>query len=141
MKNKSIVKCLLSVLLLLVCSSNIIADDMLVEQEIDPNFLFFTALSKCIPGDYMEKNTLAASVGQQFLNQKIIGEAEGMCLVKLTTPDNRAMSCSFPIKDLAKFEDPHILQGIVGSSADPSNKNSVNADELWSQMKANNCEF
>lgn len=143
MKIKCLSKCILSILVLLTCSASSVADDSaaVVEQPTDPNMLFFTSLSKCVAGNYLEKNILSGSVGQQFLNQQIIGETAGFCVVKLTTPDNRIINCNFPMKDLANFNDPNILKGVVSSTANTTNQAVVNADELWSHIKANSCEF
>lgn len=113
------------------------------QPEIDPTLAFFTALSTCTPGIYSEKNILTTEVGQPMLTQQIIGLSDDKltCNATLTTPDNRTMTCSFPMDQLPEFSDQHFLRGMLADTTDNPGQDSLNADMRWSQMKANSCSF
>lgn len=107
---------------------------------INPTLIFFTSLSNCTPGDYMEQNYLASTIGQSYLKQKIINLEDDVCNVQLTTPDNRIMACMFPVQSITNLTDQHFLQGIVQDASNPD-KDAVSAQELWSSLKINYCNF
>lgn len=110
---------------------------------LDPTLAFFTALSSCTPGTYTEKNILSSEVGQANLNQHIIGVSEDKlyCNAVLSTPDGRTMTCAFPMEKLPWIDDTHFMQGMLqGTTNDPS-EDSINADLLWSKMKADSCSL
>lgn len=112
-----------------------------VTASVDPTAAFFIALSSCTPGTYIEKNILSADVGQQFLTQQIIGSDQDICKAQLTTPDNRTMTCAFPMAALTQLTDPHFLRGIVADATDTTDPDALTADKLWSQLKMDNCNF
>lgn len=107
---------------------------------VDPTLVFFTSLSTCTPGDYMEQNDLADQVGQVYLKQQIIGLEDNICNVKLTTPDNRIMTCAFPMQQMINFTDQHFLQGMVQNVSNPD-QDGINAETKWSCMKTTYCTF
>jgi hypothetical protein len=107
---------------------------------IDPTLVFFTSLSTCTPGDYDEQNDLAQQVGQPYLKQRIIGLEDGVCSVILSTPDNRTMTCAFPMPQLVNFTDQHFLQGMIQSASKPD-RDGINAETLWSCLKTSYCIF
>jgi hypothetical protein len=112
----------------------------LQQPAIDPTLVFFTSLSTCTPGIYNEQNDVAAEVGQSFLKQEIVSLENGICNVKLTTPDNRIMACAFPMQQMTQLTDQHFLQGML-QDANNSDQDGVNAEELWSNLKISYCSF
>jgi hypothetical protein len=108
----------------------------------DPTQVFFSALIKCSPGNYSEKNILSESVGGDMLNHHIIGmDKAQMCEVTLGTPDGRTMDCSFKPDDLSTLADPHFISGILSDTVDNPSDEAVKADELWNGLKAGSCSF
>ncbi len=116
------------------------AIDAASQIAVDPTLVFFTSLGTCIPGDYTEQNDLTDQVGQAYLKQQIVSLENGICNVKLTTPDNRSMTCAFPMQKMTNFNDQHFLQGMI-QRINNMDQNGVNAEELWSNMKATYCNF
>jgi len=107
---------------------------------VDPTLVFFTSLSTCTPGDYTEQNDLAVQVGQPYLKQQIIGLEDNICNVQLTTPDNRIMSCAFPMQQVTNFTDQHFLQGML-QSAKNTDQDGIKAETVWSCLKTTYCTF
>lgn len=107
---------------------------------VDPTLVFFTSLSTCTPGDYKEQNDLVDQVGQPYLKQQIIGLEDNICNVKLTTPDNRIMTCTFPMQEMTNFTDQHFLQGMLQTTNNPD-QDGINAESLWSRLKSTYCIF
>jgi len=107
---------------------------------VDPTLVFFTSLSTCTPGNYTEQNDVTDQVGQAYLKQQIIGITDSICNVILTTPDNRNMTCTFPMEQMAHLTDQHFLQGIL-QGAGNSDQDGINAETLWSQLKTQYCTF
>jgi hypothetical protein len=135
--------CLL--VLFTVCSFGLYAEDTAMppaqEVVLDPTIAFFSALSTCSPGNYAEKNDLEGNVGQTWLSQIIIGQDEGACNVTLSTPDGRVMNCAFPMTSLSTLMDQQFLQGSADNNSIAADKNAVNADVVWSQLKTDHCHF
>lgn len=122
--------------------NNVHADDGTATQiSVDPTVTFFSSLSACLPGEYMEKNVLAATIGPQYLLQHVIGQERGACSATLSTPDDRTLQCEFSARDLSRLGEQHFLQGILMDSADSTNQDTVNAVTLWSKIKFNSCGF
>lgn len=128
---------------ILVIATHAYAEDPMPAETpaIDPTLSFFMSLSTCTPGTYTERNDISATVGVKNLQQVIIGKEDDVCNVVLSTPDNRQMTCSFAMKDLANLSDQHFLQGLLTDSAGDTDANSVAADMLWSDLKAKSCNF
>lgn len=112
-------------------------------QSMDPTLAFFTALSECTPGSYTEKNNISTEVGPAMLNQQIVGQSEDKltCNATLSTPDGRTMTCAFPMYSVIQLNDQHFMQGMLADTADNPTADTVNADMLWSQLKADSCSF
>lgn len=135
-------------------TASIMADSMAqtmqtsdVEQEsnmnVDPTLAFFASLSTCTPGVYTEKNILTSEVGQSLLKQQIIGLSDDnlSCNAILMTPDNRTLVCVFPMYKLVQVNDQHFLEGVLDANTDSPTQKSINADMLWSQLKADSCSL
>ena len=110
---------------------------------IDPTLAFFSALASCTPGSYTEKNILSEDVGQANLKQQIIGFSndKSTCNAVLTTPDNRVLTCAFPVFMLQQLNDQHFLEGMLEGTTDSPSRNALDADLLWSNLKANSCSL
>ncbi len=111
------------------------------QVNVDPTLAFFSALSTCTPGEYSEHNTLSDTVGQSMLKHTILGQDHDNCTVVLSTPDNRSMTCSFPMGDLSPLGDQHFMQGILSDTVTEPSSGSVTSDMQWSQLKTDNCTF
>lgn len=132
--------CLL-ITIIFTLHNTVYAEDSPTVSNVDPTLTFFTSLSACLPGEYMEKNVLAATIGPQYLSQKVLGQEKGVCTATLSTPDERSLQCEFTTRDLSNLGDQHFLQGILADSADTTNQDAVNAVTLWSKIKLNSCGF
>jgi hypothetical protein len=108
---------------------------------IDPTTNFFMSLASCVPGDYLEKNIYSDTIGSKYLNQKILGIEKSWCHVMMMTPDGRVMDCNFDPQQLSSKMDQHFLDGITTNSLNDPSKQSIDADQLWSQMKNDHCSF
>lgn len=140
--------CMKKISLLCACITLVIATHAYAEDAvpaetpaIDPTLNFFMSLSTCTPGTYTERNDISSTVGVQNLQQVIIGKEDDVCSVVLSTPDNRQMTCSFDMKDLASLSDQHFLQGLLTDSSGDTDSKSVASDTLWSDLKAKSCNF
>lgn len=138
---KRLVKLYLLTIVLMSANNNIYADSDATQANVDPTLTFFSSLSACLPGEYMEKNVLAATIGPQYLLQHVIGQERGACSATLSTPDDRTLQCEFSARDLSRLGEQHFLQGILMDSADSTNQDTVNAVTLWSKIKFNSCGF
>lgn len=122
--------------------NNVHADDSTASQiSVDPTLTFFSSLSACLPGEYMEKNVLAATIGSPYLRQQVVGQEKGGCSAILSTPDDRTLQCEFNKHDLSRLGEQHFLQGILSDSADTTSQDAVNSVTLWSKIKINSCGF
>lgn len=116
--------------------------EMKQEAKEDPTVTFFRALAQCNDGSYYEKNLLSASVGDEWLNQKIVGlDEQGYCHATLQTPDGRRMECYFDPYDLADVGTARFLNGILDLDTNPNSKRGLTAERQWSQLKDQNCGF
>ncbi len=127
---------------LVCCSlySNCFAEAAPAALAVDPTLVFFTSLSTCTPGDYSEQNDLSVELGQSYLKQQIINLDNDICNVKLSTPDNRIMTCAFPMAQISNLTDQHFLQGILQGTTN-TDQEGINAESLWSRLKTNYCTF
>lgn len=124
--------------------ANAIANENMVlnQQNSDPAIAFFTALSTCAPGVYQENNPLAAQYGNMWLNQQVTGyDDKNVCQVILTTPDGRTLNCGFDDKDIAQLVDQHFLSGMLQSGTKDVNKDYLDSERIWSDLKSKKCGF
>jgi len=112
------------------------------DADADNTLTFFVALQNCIPGDYKEKNILADRVGSAWLQQTINGfDKGGLCSATLATPDGRQLSCLFAMDDLQATQDQHFMVGIVNNKFNDPSKDSIYADQVWTDLKSDSCSF
>ncbi len=118
-------------------------DNTSQNMTIDPTLAFFSALSTCTPGTYTEKNILLAEVGRPELKQQIIGQSDDdlVCNAILMTPDNRTLTCAFPMHRLMKVNEQRFLEGVLEATTDSPSQNALNSDMIWSQIKAESCSL
>jgi len=84
---------------------------------------------------------MAEYVGPKHMSHQVNGLVKGGCSATLETPDGRQLKCVFPADELNKLNDSHFMTGMINAKLDTDDRDALNADEIWTGMKTNSCEF